>query len=627
MDPPQVPNSPQQVNLDSTPVEKPQTLKVETSISIEQVHAVSINRGQLYDWHHKIRSKLFPLAAGFFVRCRVEDSNDGRALYKLARIKTLKPDWTVELDFLTTDEIRLGRNNTNFDCISNTKVTPAEFSTWLSRLSPEVITNVSSVINKMEERLRLMDTLILAEPAFASKKKEEKKPVVDPSVNEKFVFSNNVLLCEDDAYFPHTVTILDLLNNCIGPKGMAEPDTPRASNMGGVKPKSFDEAVASNSTMVQLSDVNAYMNSPVAPPADATKLIEMLRKSANASYNLFTYDNIQELAKLVISVCNQCRETVAKEPLFLRLQSPMTVFGDIHGNFADMMFFLEKVVAFDDISLKYTVTNLLFLGDYVDRGSFSLECVMYLMALKVINPGKVNMLRGNHESPEVNGDMDVYGYSSFKYQCLDKFGREKGLEVWVAVNEVFQYLPVIADIDKKIFCVHGGLPQYTGGDDKRLEILADPNFPRVPVVQCNDPSNVTQRMIINDLLWSDPAAPNQGVDKYGFGPNPRGPDIKTFGSRAVDMFCERYGYQYIFRAHQEKSDGLRVSDNARVVTIFSTSDYAGHQNGAGCVLVTNGKIRMAIKKPQRQEQKEPRGAVSPRPGGGKTIQGFVSRKR
>jgi protein phosphatase len=333
---------------------------------------------------------------------------------------------------------------------------------------------------------------------------------------------------------------------------------------------------------------------------------------------------LPDFCKLVISVCNQCREIVAKEPLFIHLSSPCTVFGDIHGNFSDMAFFLDKVVAFDDIMLKYTTTHLLFLGDYVDRGSFSIECVMYLFALKVISPGKVTLLRGNHESPEVNGDMDVYGYSSFKYQCLDKFGREKGLEVWVAVNEVFQFLPVIADIDKKIFCVHGGLPQYTGGDDKRLEVLADPSFPRVPVVQCNDPSNVAQRMIINDLLWSDPAGPGHPVDKFGFGPNPRGPDIKTFGSRAVDMFCERYGYQFIFRAHQEKADGLRLSDSARVVTIFSTSDYAGHQNGAGCILVYNGKIRMAIKKPVRIETKEQKGTISPRTLG-KSVPGFVPR--
>lgn len=603
------------------------SFRTDETVTLDMIQAVAINREKLSDWHHKIRSRLFPLISGFYVRCRVEDSQDGRALYKVGRIKTLKQDWSVELDLVTTDEIRAGRNNTNYDCVSNAKLTPAEFNTWISRLPPDSLPSIAASVFKMEERLRMLETLILVEPAFHGRRRddrrrEEQNSAQSANLPEKFVFSQNVLLCEDDyVSLPQTVTIVDLLQNAVGQKGVAEPDTPRAGQ-SPARPRALDEAVASHSTMMQLQDMRSYMNSPTQPPVDPARLIEMIRRAANPTHNSFTYDNLPEFGKLVISVCNMCREVVAKEPLFVHLKSPIVVFGDIHGNFADMAYFLEKVIAFDDVMLKYTTQHLLFLGDYVDRGAFSLECVMYLFALKVINPSKVTLLRGNHESPEVNGDMDVYGYSSFKYQCLDKFGRDRGVDVWVAVNEVFQFLPVIADIDKKIFCVHGGLPQYTGGEDRRLEILSDQAFPRIPVVQCADPTNIAQRMMVNDLLWSDPAPPDQQLDRYGFGPNPRGPDIKTFGARAVDMFCERYNYQYIFRAHQEKADGLRLSDNARVVTIFSTSDYAGHQNGAGCVLVANGKMRMAIKKPQRCEQKEIKGPVSPR-SVAKQVPGFV----
>lgn len=637
MDPPQVPPSPQQSAIDTSAMSATvPSYQTESSITLNNIQAVTINREKLSDWHHKIRSKLFPMVSGFYVRCRVEDAQDGRALYKIGRIKTLRPDWSVELDLLTSDEIRVGRNNTNYDCISNAKLSPAEFTTWLTRVPPELLPAITSHLFRMEERLCMLENVILVEPAFHGKRKEDKRreetstttpaPAAAPA---KYVFSQNVLLCDDShVEIPQTVTIVDLLQNTVGQRGVAEPDTPRAALAGSVqaKARTFDEAVASHSTMLQLQDMRNYMNSPTQPPADPARLIEMIRRAANPTNTGFTYDNLQEFCKLVFSVCSMCREVVAKEPLFVHLKSPIMVFGDIHGNYADMAYFLEKVVAFDDIMLKYTTEHLLFLGDYVDRGAFSLECVMYLLALKVISPGKVTLLRGNHESPEVNGDMDVYGYTSFKYQCLDKFGRERGLDVWVAVNEVFQYLPVIADIDKKIFCVHGGLPQYSGGDDRRLEILADASFPRIPVVQCADPANMTQRMMVNDLLWSDPAPPGQQLDRYGFGPNPRGPDIKTFGSRAVDMFCERYDYQYIFRAHQEKADGLRLSDNARVVTIFSTSDYAGHQNGAGCCFVNAGKIRMTIKKPHSAEAKEVKGPISPRMLA-KNVPGFVPRLR
>jgi protein phosphatase len=622
--PPRVPNSPQQQPLGSTAGASASTQAITATMSMNaaNLHAVSINREKLSEWHHKIRSRVFPLVTGFFVRCRIEDSNDGRALYKVGRVRTLKSDWSVELDLLTTDEVRSGKSHTNYDCISNTKITDTEFATWVAKLPQESVEAVIGGMYRAEERMRMIESVLLVEPAFHAKKKtaEEKKAnaadAVDPTLPERYVFSQNVLLVDDSDELPATTTIVDIISNAIGAKGVSEPDTPRAVADPNARPRGrgFDEAVASNSTMVSLSDVKNYIQSPAAPLPDPAKVIDTLRRSANPGWTEFRYDNIGDFAKSCLAVCRLARDIVSKEPLYLHLRSPMVVFGDIHGNFPDMMFFLNKVIAFDDIMLKYTSTNLLFLGDYVDRGPHGVECIMYLLALKCIAPKKVSLLRGNHESPEVNGDVDVYGYSSFKYQCFERFGREKGMELWIAINEVFQYLPVIAEIDKKIFCVHGGLPQYSGGEDRRLEILSDPAFPRVPVVQCNDMSNVAQRMIINDLLWSDPAVAGQPVDQFGFGPNPRGPDIKTFGARAVDMFCERYGFQYIFRAHQEKADGLRISDNARVVTIFSTSDYAGHQNGAGCVLVGDGKIRMAIKKPRSVIAEPPQRGTSPRRG-------------
>jgi protein phosphatase len=622
--PPRVPNSPQQQPLNTGAA--PASIQAPVTLSVTMLHTVSINRERLSEWHHKIRSRVFPLVAGLYVRCRIEDANDGRALYKVGRIKQLKSDWSVELDLLTTEETRVGKSHTNYDCISNAKLSDLEFNAWATKLPPDALEGIISGVYRAEERMRLIETILLTEPAFHAKKKsDENKQAaaaaavadgIDPTLPEKYVFSHNVLLVDDADELPVTTTIMDIIANAVGVKGVAEPDTPRAVADANARPKgrSFEEAVASNSTMVSLADVKNYIQSPSAPLPDPAKVIDTLRRSANQSWNEFRYENIADFAKSCLAVCRLARDIVSKEPLYLHLRSPMVVFGDIHGNFPDMMFFLSKVIAFDDIMLKYTTSNLLFLGDYVDRGPHGVECIMYLLALKCIAPKKVSLLRGNHESPEVNGDVDVYGYSSFKYQCFERFGREKGMELWIAINEVFQFLPVIADIDKKIFCVHGGLPQYSGGEDRRLEVLADPSFPRVPVVQCNDMSNVAQRMIINDLLWSDPATPGAPVDQFGFGPNPRGPDIKTFGARAVDMFCEKYGFQYIFRAHQEKADGLRVSDNARVVTIFSTSDYAGHQNGAGCVLVNEGKIRMAIKKPRTVLAEAPARGQSPRRG-------------
>lgn len=97
MDPPHVPPSPQQSPIDTASTSNNNntpspSFKSENTITLENVHAVTINREKLSEWHHRIRSRLFPLVTGFFVRCRVEDSQDGRALYKVGRIKTLKTD-------------------------------------------------------------------------------------------------------------------------------------------------------------------------------------------------------------------------------------------------------------------------------------------------------------------------------------------------------------------------------------------------------------------------------------------------------------------------------------------------------------------------------------------------------
>ena len=99
-------------------------------------------------------------------------------------------------------------------------------------------------------------------------------------------------------------------------------------------------------------------------------------------------------------------------------------------------------------------------------------------------------------------------------------------------------------------------------------------------------------------MWSDPSDDDSEMNQWGFGRNDRGNCIITFSEVAVNNFLATHGFELMFRAHQEKSDGLKISKSAKCLTVFSSSNYQGHGNGAGVVYVgSNGAIKMITKVP------------------------------
>jgi Calcineurin-like phosphoesterase len=149
------------------------------------------------------------------------------------------------------------------------------------------------------------------------------------------------------------------------------------------------------------------------------------------------YLNSQVFAKDLLKLCKSVRHLLDRsEPRVVFLQSPVYVFGDIHGNLEDLHFFSDNIWR---LGMSLTAGNFLFLGDYVDRGMSCLETVAYLLAMKQQLPTKVYLLRGNHETRDVNGWEEHYGEKSFIWQCRNRFGDDLGYRMWYVADNFHRF--------------------------------------------------------------------------------------------------------------------------------------------------------------------------------------------
>ena len=251
-------------------------------------------------------------------------------------------------------------------------------------------------------------------------------------------------------------------------------------------------------------------------------------------------------------------EIIKNQPVFIELDSPINICGDVHGQFYDLLR-LFNYVGFPPKS------NFLFLGDYVDRGKNSLETIVLLLCYKIKYPENFFMLRGNHESDNIN---KIYGF-------YDECKRRFNIKMWKKFNDVFNIFPITAIIKDKILCMHGGLSPDLLNFDLLKKIVR--------------PTEIPDSGLLCDLLWSDPG---ENIDKWG--ENERGVSY-TFSEKIVEEFLDKYDLDLICRGHQVVENGYEFFANRQLVTIFSAPNYCGEFDNAGAMMLIDKDLMCNFK--------------------------------
>ena len=266
-----------------------------------------------------------------------------------------------------------------------------------------------------------------------------------------------------------------------------------------------------------------------------------------------------------IRIISETQALLSAEANLLHLVEPVVIIGDIHGQFYDFLEIIE--LAGSPIDNKY-----LFLGDYVDRGAFSVEVVLVLYALKLNFPNSVFLLRGNHESRQLTS------YFNFRHEVLSKYDQD----LYDRFMESFDSMPLACTVNQKFFCVHGGI-------SPSIKNLRD-------LQKINRKTEVPHKGSFCDLLWADPIDTEIGTSSEKFRHNTVRECSFFYNVIAANEFLRENRMLCIIRAHEVQIDGYKMhmwngnSEFPVVITVFSAPNYCDAYNNKGAFLrlVNNG---------------------------------------
>jgi len=281
---------------------------------------------------------------------------------------------------------------------------------------------------------------------------------------------------------------------------------------------------------------------------DFVKQLLVQLKEQKKLHIKFVYQILIEMKKLLASLDSLISIDVPSGSHF-------NVCGDVHGQFYDLL------NIFEINGLPSEQNPYLFNGDFVDRGSFSMEVILALFSLKLLYPNHLHLMRGNHESINMNRMYGFEGEVVQKYsrKCFDLF------------TEVFNWLPLAACLQGKVLVVHGGL--FSKDNVSLNDIRKIPRNRQPP-----------DEGLMCELLWSDPSP------FPGRSPNKRGVGV-AFGPDVTHKFLKDNNLELLVRSHEVKEEGYLVEADGKLITIFSAPNYCDSVGNKGALIKFDSSMK------------------------------------
>ncbi|MHA2495121.1 MAG: metallophosphoesterase family protein [Candidatus Hodarchaeales archaeon] len=226
------------------------------------------------------------------------------------------------------------------------------------------------------------------------------------------------------------------------------------------------------------------------------------------------------------------------------------IVGDLHGD-------LEATKLVIKLAQEHNCERIVFLGDYVDRGSDQLAVLEYILKLSLANPEVVIPIRGNHEDETMNSKYGFHMELRTKFPTPAVSKEAKGYCL-----EIYDYMPLAVQTPHSLL-LHGGIPE-----NGTLEDIKSIPKPHSKILAMRKPQSQKLQRIFEEVRWNDPS----DALSSGFAPSRRGKSVRNFSCKEVEAFLRRSAERpRLFRSH-ESSRGFFESLWDGLVVHILTSD-------------------------------------------------------